>query len=69
MLVVAILCAIPCFLLIFVYGFESPTYKVTEELWNQLFSETEVTVEEMKQQLQFDYVLANDSMQNKSKKL
>lgn len=42
---VAVLCAIPCLLSIFVYGFESPTYKATEELWNQLFSETEVVVE------------------------
>lgn len=43
---VAVLCTIPCLFSIFVYGFESPTYKATEELWNQLFSETE-TVEEM----------------------
>lgn len=41
----AVLCAIPCLLSIFVYGVESPTYKATEELWNQLFSETEVVVE------------------------
>lgn len=42
---VAVLCAIPCLLSIFVYGFESPTYKATEELWNQLFSETEAVIE------------------------
>lgn len=39
---VAVLCAVPCLLSIFVYGVESPTYKATEELWNQLFYETEV---------------------------
>lgn len=44
-LCMAVLCAIPCFLSIFVYGIESPTYKATEELWNQLFSETEAVVE------------------------
>ncbi len=43
---VAVLCAIPCLLSIFVYGFDSPTYQATEELWNQLFSETEVVVED-----------------------
>lgn len=42
---VAVLCAVPCLLSIFVYGFESPTYKATEELWNRLFYETEVVVE------------------------
>lgn len=42
---VAVLCAIPCLLSIFVYGFESPTYKATEELWNQLFSESEAVIE------------------------
>lgn len=41
----AVLCAIPCLLSIFVYGVESPTYKATEELWNQLFPETKVVVE------------------------
>ena len=41
----AVLCAIPCLLSIFVYGVEPPTYKATEKLWNQLFSETEVVVE------------------------
>ncbi len=41
----AVFCAIPCLLSIFVYGVESPTYKATKELWNQLFSETEVVVE------------------------
>lgn len=41
----AVLCATPCLLSIFVYGVESPTYKATEELWNQLFSETKVIVE------------------------
>lgn len=41
----AVFCVIPCLLSIFVYGFESPTYKATEELWNQLFSETEVVAE------------------------
>lgn len=45
----AVFCAIPCLLSIFVYGFESPTYKATEELWNQLFSETEVVAEGDKQ--------------------
>lgn len=45
---IAVLCAIPCLLSIFIYGFESPTYKATEELWNQLFSETESVVEENK---------------------
>lgn len=42
---IAVLCAVPCLLSIFVYGVESPTYKATEELWNQLFSKTEVVVE------------------------
>ncbi len=42
---VTVLCAVPCLLSIFVYGFESPTYKATEELWNRLFYETEVVVE------------------------
>lgn len=41
----AVLCIIPCLLSIFVYGVEPPTYKATEELWNQLFSEIEVVVE------------------------
>ena len=41
----AVVCVIPCLLSIFVYGVESPTYKATEELWNQLFSETKVVVE------------------------
>lgn len=41
---IAVLCAVPCLLSIFVYSFESPTYKATEELWNQLFPETEVVV-------------------------
>lgn len=45
---VAVLCAVPCLLSIFVYSFESPTYKATEELWNQLFPETESVVEENK---------------------
>lgn len=44
-LCMAVLCAIPCLLSIFVYDVESPTYKATEELWNQLFSEPEVVVE------------------------
>ena len=42
---VTVLCAVPCLLSVFVYGFESPAYMTTEELWNQLFSETEVSVE------------------------
>lgn len=41
---IAVLCAVPCLLSIFVYSFESPTYKATEELLNQLFPETEVVV-------------------------
>ncbi len=39
---IAVLCAVPCLLSIFVYGVESPTYKSTEELWEQLFLEPEV---------------------------
>lgn len=38
-------CVIPCLLSIFVYGAESPTYKATEGLWNQLFTEAEAVVE------------------------
>lgn len=38
---VAVLCAIPCLLSIFVYGFESPTYRATEEILSQLFFEAE----------------------------
>lgn len=41
----AVVCVIPCLFSIFIYGVESPTYKATEELWNQLFSETEAVVE------------------------
>ena len=41
----AVVCVIPCLLSIFVYGVESPTYKATEELWNQLFSEVEAVAE------------------------
>ncbi|MBR4049547.1 MAG: hypothetical protein IKK09_03540 [Clostridia bacterium] len=39
---IAVFCAVPCLLSIFVYGVESPTYKSTEELWEQLFLEPEV---------------------------
>lgn len=42
---IAVLCTVPCLLSFFVYGFESPTYTATEELWNQLFSEPEDVVE------------------------
>ena len=38
---IAAVCAIPCIMSLF-YGFESPTYKATEELWNQLLSEKEI---------------------------
>lgn len=38
---IAFICAIPCILSVF-YGFEAPTYKATEELWNQLFSEKKI---------------------------
>lgn len=39
---IAVLCVVPCLLSIFVYGVESPTYKSTEELWEQLFLKPEV---------------------------
>lgn len=41
---ISVICAIPCIMSLF-YGFESPTYKATEELWNQMFSETETVAE------------------------
>lgn len=41
---IAVICAIPCISSLF-YGFESPTYKATEDLWSQLFPKIE-TVEE-----------------------
>lgn len=38
---ITFICAIPCIMSMF-YGFEAPTYKAAEELWNQLFSEKEI---------------------------
>lgn len=39
---IAVICAIPCIMSLF-YGFEAPTYKAMDELWSQMFSETEIS--------------------------
>lgn len=38
---ITVLCSIPCFLSLFVYGLQSPFYKAKQELWDRLLVEIE----------------------------
>ncbi len=40
---IAVVCAIPCLISIFMYGFKSPIYKATDKIYNQLFSENKAS--------------------------
>lgn len=40
-LVVAVICAVPCFMSAFFYDYHSPTYRAEEEIWNRIFTNTE----------------------------
>ena len=59
-LIVAMICAVPCFISAFVYDYHSPTYRAEEEIWNRIFAE--INTSEQQEYVEYDLYQENISL-------
>lgn len=61
-LALSAVCAIPCFMAVFVYDFRSPTYQAEEDIWYRIFAESDQP--EVNESAEEDMYLKNINLLN-----